>query len=57
MSREYQVGGQFINETAAIQYQVGESLVNETVSGGGGGGGTVGRIVTINQAVRRASTF
>lgn len=32
MSREYQVGGQFISESDTRQYQVGDIYINETVS-------------------------
>lgn len=31
MSREYQVGDQFINETDTQEYQVGDQFINETV--------------------------
>jgi hypothetical protein len=56
MSREYQVGDQFICETDTRQYQAGESYVNETVAASGGGTVANNRVM-INQSVRRASTF
>lgn len=44
-------------EKGTNQIRVDHIRITVYYTEGGGGGGTVGRIVTINQAVRRASTF